>query len=67
MREKQNYREMLGYLATEKGLPLLLTVKQVQETLEVSYGFVTKLIKSGRLKKTDGKITLGSLASYLCD
>ena len=65
MREKANYRDMLQFL-TEKGYPLMLTQKQTAEILNCGKNTVPRIISRGHLKVIDGKIPIGSVASYLC-
>ena len=65
MREKANYRDMLQFL-TDKGYPLMLTKKQTAEILNCGKNAVPRIISKGHLKVIDGKIPIGSVASYLC-
>ncbi len=65
MREKENFRDMLQFL-TEKGYPMMMSRGQVTELLSVSRSTLAEAIKSGRIKVVNGKIPIGSVASYLC-
>ena len=65
-REKEGYRDMLTYLLNDKGLPMTLTKKQVQDELNISRSFLDKLLRKGLIKESGGKIAIGSVASYLC-
>lgn len=64
-REKPNYRDMLQILL-EKGYPMLLSKTQTAEALGISKKYLNKIISKGHLKAQDGKIPIGSIASYLC-
>lgn len=66
-REKANYRSMLSYLINERGFPMVLTKKQAAEVLGVSKGKLYGLIADGDIKVQGGSITIGSVASFLCD
>ena len=63
-REKPNYRDMLQILLEK--YPLLLSKKQTAEALGISRTHLDKIISKGHLKFQDGKIPIGSIASYLC-
>ena len=65
MREKTYYRDMLQFL-TDKGYPMMMSRGQVTELLSVSRTTLAKAIKNGHIKVVDGKIPIGSVASYLC-
>lgn len=65
-REKQGYREMLCFLINDKNLPMTLTKKQAAAVLDVSITHLNTIISKGHLKIQDGKIPIGSIASYLC-
>ena len=45
---------------------MMLTKGMVAEALGISYPHLKKIINNGRLKVSDGKIPIGSLANYLC-
>ena len=64
-REVIGYRENLEYL-TDKGLPALMTQKQVAEALGISQSHVKTLIKSGHIKTVGTLIPLGSVARVIC-
>ena len=64
-REKSNYRETLAYLQ-EKGFEFLMSKSQAAEKLCISRPTLDGIIKSGRITMHNGKIPLGSIASYLC-
>ena len=64
-REKPNYRETLIYLQ-ENGFTFLMNKKDVAAKLSISRPTLDRIIKSGKLKVSDGKIPIGALASYLC-
>ena len=64
MREKANYRETIEFLAAR--YPMMMTKGMVAEALGISYPHLKKIINNGRLKVSDGKIPIGSLANYLC-
>lgn len=63
--EKKNYREMLAHL-TDNDIPKVMSKVYVANYLGIGYRTLQRLIKKGLLKDTDGKITIGSLANYLC-
>lgn len=65
-REKANYRDMLLFLK-EDGFPLLMDKGYVCKKLGISRPTLDKKIKDGLIKTDEGKITIGSLARYLCD
>ena len=62
--EPKGYRETLALL--HKTYPMTLTKISAAEAIGASVSFVDKLIRDGKLKKNDGKITLPSVAWYLC-
>lgn len=64
MREKQGYRDML-MLLMEK-YPATMTRGLAAEILDVSPRHLGEIIKKGHIKVQDGKIPIGSIASYLC-
>lgn len=64
--EKRNYRDMLAHLK-DNDIPNLMSKVYVAEYLGVGYRTLQKIINKGLLKETNGKITIGSLANYLCD
>ncbi len=63
-REKENYREMLAFLTQR--YPMLLNKGQAIEVLGISRPHLRKIIAKGHIKEQDGKIPIGSVASYLC-
>ena len=63
-REKPNYRDMLQMLLETN--PLLLSKKEAAELLKISRTHLDTIISKGHLKVQDGKIPIGSIASYLC-
>ena len=65
-REKENFREMLDFLVTQYDPPLTLTKVQAIEIMHVSRPHLEKIISKGHIKVIDGKIPIGSVASYLC-
>ncbi len=65
MREKANYRDMLQFI-TEKGYPMMMSRGQVTELMSISRTTLAEAIKKGHIKVVDGKIPIGSVASYLC-
>lgn len=64
--EKAGYRDMLMFLSETKKLPLLINRGQACEALNVSRDYLAILIKRGDIKLSGSKITLGSMARYLC-
>ena len=64
--EKRNYRDMLAHLK-ENDIPNLMSKVYVAGYLGVGYRTLQKIINKGLLKETNGKITIGALANYLCD
>jgi len=65
MREKPNYRTMLCVLMEQ--FPNTMTKIEACKALNCSRPFLDKLIRTGKIKYSGGKITIGSIASYLCD
>ncbi len=63
-REKPNYRDMLMVLMEKH--PSMLSKKEVVDILGVSRPTLDKIIRKGHIKYQDGKIPIGSVASYLC-
>ena len=63
-REKEGYREMLAMLCEEH--PMLMSKKEACPLLSVSLPHLNKLISQGKIKYDNGKIPIGSIASYLC-
>ena len=63
-REKQGYRDML-YILMEK-YPATMTRGMVAQVIGVSPRHLSEIIKKGHIKVQDGKIPIGSVASYLC-
>ncbi len=64
MAEKKGYREMLLMLSEK--YPNTMTKKQASEALGVSFPRLQKIIAHKRISVVDGKIPIGSVASYLC-
>lgn len=65
-REKPEYRVMLSFLVDKRGFPLTMTKKQTAEAIGVSRVHLDKIIAKGHIKMQDGKVPVGSVASYLC-
>ena len=63
-REKQGYRDILSMLMEQ--YPATMTRLMAAEILNVSPKHLRKIIKKGHIKVQDGKIPIGSIASYLC-
>lgn len=63
-REKEGYRQMLEMLS--KDHPLLMSKKEACPVLGISLPHLNKLIAQNKIKYDNGKIPIGSLASYLC-
>lgn len=63
--EKKNYREMLAHL-NDNDVPNLMSKVYVAKYLGIGYRTLQRYIKKGLIKETDGKITIGALANYLC-
>ena len=63
-REKENYRATLQFLSEK--YPMLMAKIQVAEALGISRTHLDKVIRKGHIKVQDGKIPIGSVASYLC-
>lgn len=63
-REKQNYRDMLLFLSEK--YPPTMTRGQACEALGVSRPTLRTMIGKNHIKVQDGKIPIGSVASYLC-
>ena len=63
--EPKGYRETLALL--NKTYPMTLTKVRAAEAIGASVSFVNKLVREGKLKKNSGKITLPSVAWYLCN
>ena len=57
---------MLCFLINDKNLPMTLSKKEAAEALGISRVHLDKIIAKGHLKIQDGKIPIGSIASYLC-
>ena len=57
---------MLGVLL-EQDIPKIMDKTFVADYLGIAYNTLQKMIKRGVIKETKGKITIGSLANYLCD
>lgn len=64
-REKEGFREVLSFLM-EKEYPAMLTRVQVGEILGISQPHLRKLIQKKHIAVCDGKIPIGSVASYIC-
>lgn len=65
-REKPNFRDMLQYLHEDLKVPLAMSQKQAAEVLGVSKPHFYKLVAKDHIKVQDGKVPIGSVASYLC-
>lgn len=63
-REKEGYREILSILLEK--YPPTLTRKQTAEALGVSVTHLNRIILNRHITVKDGKIPIGSVASYLC-
>lgn len=63
-REKEGYRDMLIILLEK--YPPTMSRTQAAEALGVSRPHLNKIIQKQHLKIQDGKIPIGSVASYLC-
>ena len=57
---------MLSFLINDRQLPMTMTKKEARIALNISQGFLEKLIDKGLIKESAGKIAIGSIASYLC-
>lgn len=66
-REKANYRDMLSFLVKEQNVPLILDKNTACHVLGVSRNTLYTIISEGGIKLDNGRITVGSLARYLCD
>ena len=64
MREKEGYREMLLILMEK--YPNTMTRAVAAAALDVSVRHLNEIIRAGHIKISDGKIPIGSVASYLC-
>ena len=64
-REKANYRETLAFLQ-DNGFDYLMNKSQLAEKLCISRPTLDDIIKSGKITIHNGKIPIGSVASYLC-
>lgn len=64
-REKANYRDMVSILREEE-LPLLMTRGQACKALGCSRDYLAELIIKGEIDLKDNKVTLGSIARYIC-
>ena len=65
-REKPTYRDTLSWLFEKYG-ELAYNKGQVAEILKISRPHLNKLIREGKINIKGGQITIGSLASYLCN
>ena len=65
-REKPNYRDMLSWLFDKYG-NMSFCKRETAEILQISRPFLDKLIREGKINAKGNYITIGSLASYLCD
>lgn len=63
-REKQGYRDMLSILMEK--YPATMTRGMVAQVIGVFPRHLSEIIKKGHIKVQDGKIPIGSVASYLC-
>lgn len=66
-REKENYREMLLFLNVNKKIPLLMSRGQACEVMGISRDYLSMLISKGKIKLSENKIPIGSVANYLCE
>ena len=64
-REKANYSDMLNYLIKDLGCPLTMTKVDASKFINLSRTTLDRAIRGGRIKVQDGKIPVGSIASYL--
>lgn len=64
-REKEGFRDVLSLLI-EKNYPAMLTKTQAGEILGVSQPHLRKMIQRNHIVVVDGKIPIGSVASYIC-
>ena len=66
-REKENYRDMLSYLRTERHCPDSMNITDTAKFLGKKRPWVYKALRTGALKKEKtGEITIGTIARYLC-
>lgn len=65
-REKEGYREMLLFLSVDKKLPALANKVQICEALGISRDYLDKLIAKGDISLSSNKVTIGSVARFLC-
>lgn len=65
-REKQNYRDTLSFLVNEKGVPMVMSKKRAAVILGVSRTKLNEMIADGNIAVDNNKITVGSIARYLC-
>lgn len=65
-REKEGYRETLAFLSSQ-GLPMLIPKRSVRELLGISQPILLNLVKSGKLTESGNRITIGSVARFLCE
>ena len=63
-REKENFRIVLQFLSEK--YPMMMTKVQASEALGISKPHLDKVIRNNHIKLQDGKIPIGSVASYLC-
>ncbi|MBQ2391513.1 MAG: hypothetical protein II306_07065 [Clostridia bacterium] len=64
-REKANYSDMLNYLIKDLGCPLTMSKTEASRLVNLSRVTLDKAIRGNRIKVQDGKIPIGSVASYL--
>lgn len=62
--EPKGYRDTLALLW--ETFPMTLTKQLAADAIGASVSFVDKLLREGKLKRNAGKITLPSVAWYLC-
>lgn len=63
--QREGYYEMLVKLS-EDGVPATMTLGKACEVMNCSRPHLRELIRKGRIKLSDGKITIGAVARYLC-
>ena len=63
-REKEGYREILSALMER--YPLLMSKTQAARALGIGKDRLAVIIRKKHIAVQDGKIPIGSLASYLC-
>lgn len=63
-REKEGYRDILMFLMER--YPATMSRKQAAEAMGMSTRQLYRVIQKKHIKVQDGKIPVGSVASYLC-